>query len=227
MKKKPSETKIIEKLRENEEEFLEIVKKEWDVLQKNAKKEKLVAQGKEAALVTTKVLFAVLAVAGICTVALVAPKVFTMYGMSSRRKTYVNKKGTLEKLHYMKRRGYVDLEKLDKMKYKVKLTEKGRAKMLLTLFDGMGKEIKKDWDGVWRIVAFDIPETRKQERDGFRKKLRDIGFHTLQQSVFICPYACKKELEFIMSVFDIERFVKIIEVKHISEEGELWKAFGM
>ncbi len=227
MRKKPSETKIVKEIEKREEEFLELVKKEWDAFQKQAKKEKLVAQGREAALVTTKVLLTMLAVAGICTIALVAPNVFGMYGEFSRRKTYLNKKGTLDKLHYMKRYGYVDFEKLDNMKYKVKLTERGRAKMLLTLFNEMGKETKRDWDGSWRIVAFDIPETHKQERDGFRKKLRDVGFHALQQSVFICPYACKKELEFMMSVFGIERFVKIVEAKHISEEGELRKIFGM
>ncbi len=225
MKKKAEETKLVKKIEKKEEEFLEIVKEEWDALQKQAKKEKLVAQGKEATLVTTEVLLKALAVMGLCTIALVAPNVFYVYGKLFRRKTYFNKKGTLEKLQYLKRHNYINLEKVDKIKYQVKLTEKGRAKMFLVLFNTMGKEIKRKWDGVWRIVAFDIPERRKRERDGFRKKLQDIGFFSLQESVFICPYACKKELDFIMSVFEIKECVKIIEVKAISGEEELWKTF--
>jgi len=225
MKKKAGDTRVVKEIEKREEEFLEIIKEEWDALQKQAKKEKLVAQGKEAALVTTKAILATLAVAGICTIALVAPNVFGVHGPFSRRKTYLNKKGTLEKLQYLKRHNYVDLEKVDKMKYRVKLTEKGKAKMLLVLFNEMGKEVKRNWDGIWRIVSFDIPERHKRERDSFRKKLRDIGFFPLQESVFICPYACKKELDFIMSVFEIEDFVKIIEVKAISGEDELWKIF--
>src|SRR3989344_899044 len=227
MRKKTSEIKIVRELEKNESKFLEIIKQEWDVLQKQVKKERLVQEGKEAAFVTAKVLFAMLAVVGVCTIAAVAPNVFGMYGPFSRRRTYVNKKGTAEKLQYMKRCGYVEVEKLEKMKYRVRLTDKGRAKMYLTLFDEMGKGVEKKWDRVWRIVTFDIPETHKKERDGFRKKLEDIGFFRIQKSVFVCPYACEKELAFIMSIFGIEEYVKIIEAKALSGEGELWKRFGI
>ena len=56
-------------------------------------------------------------------------------------------------------------------------------------------------DGEWRIVIFDIPEKFKKAREALRMKLKELGFLELQKSVFIFPYECEDEINFIVEVF--------------------------
>ena len=76
------------------------------------------------------------------------------------------------------------------------LTKDGDKKALIFKIDEM--EIKKPakWDGEWRIVIFDIPERFKKAREALRKKLKDLGFIKLQESVFAFPYECEDEINF-------------------------------
>jgi len=54
--------------------------------------------------------------------------------------------------------------------------------------------IKKRWDHLWRLVAFDVPETKKYFRDAFRQDLINYGFFPLQKSIYITPFACEEEI---------------------------------
>ncbi len=46
---------------------------------------------------------------------------------------------------------------------------------------------RRPWDGRWRIVAFDIPETEASLRARLRRKLHEHRFGWLQNSVWISP----------------------------------------
>lgn len=46
----------------------------------------------------------------------------------------------------------------------------------------------KSWDGFWRVVMFDIPEAKRKERDGLRRRLIKLGFGRLQDSTYLSPY---------------------------------------
>lgn len=50
------------------------------------------------------------------------------------------------------------------------------------------------WDYLWRVVFFDIKEKRRWVRDALRDRLIDLGFCQLQQSVYVIPYDCTKEI---------------------------------
>ncbi|MEK7654350.1 MAG: hypothetical protein AAB345_03695 [Patescibacteria group bacterium] len=41
----------------------------------------------------------------------------------------------------------------------------------------------KDWDGKWRIVFFDIPESKRRDRRWINFELKNIGYRQLQKSV--------------------------------------------
>jgi len=57
---------------------------------------------------------------------------------------------------------------------------------------------KRKWDRKWRFVIFDIQEVNKNVREGLRKKLKELGFGMIQESVFISPHDVIKDLfEFI------------------------------
>lgn len=87
------------------------------------------------------------------------------------------------------------------------LTEKGRQKALRYNLDNM-KISPHHWDGKWRVVIFDIPEKRRNARDALRNKLKNLGFHELQKSVFVYPFHCKDEIDFIVELFDLRPHVR-------------------
>ncbi len=71
------------------------------------------------------------------------------------------------------------------------------------------------WDGIWRIVMFDIPEDKKRARDAMSKKLKHLGFHQLQKSVFCHFTDCKGEVEFMEEYFEIQGLVTFVEARSL------------
>ena len=53
------------------------------------------------------------------------------------------------------------------------------------------------WDGKWHIVIFDIPNEKRKMRDVVRHKLLRIGFLELQESVYVYPFDCLLEINFL------------------------------
>lgn len=51
------------------------------------------------------------------------------------------------------------------------------------------------WDGLWRLVVYDISEGEKNLRARLRTKLRRLGFIFVQKSVWVCPFPVDQELE--------------------------------
>lgn len=83
------------------------------------------------------------------------------------------------------------------------------------------------WDGFWRMVIFDIPEFKKKGRDALAIKLKQMGFLAIQKSVFIYPYDCRKEIEFVSEVFEVKPYVRFIIVKDIDIELDLKQKFNL
>ena len=77
------------------------------------------------------------------------------------------------------------------------------------------------WDGKWRIVIFDVPEKMKRAREALREKLRELGFKELQKSVFIHPFECKDEIDFVTEFFNLRPCIRLIRSDFITDEAEL------
>jgi DNA-binding transcriptional regulator PaaX len=86
---------------------------------------------------------------------------------------------------------------------------------------------KHKWDKKWRIVIFDIPEKKKKIRDILRYHLKQLGFVELQHSVFVLPFACRNELEYIIEFYNIRKFVRFIEANFIDNELNLQHHFHL
>ena len=91
------------------------------------------------------------------------------------------------------------------------ITDKGKARFLEYQFSNLKLKKSKKWDGRWRIVLFDVPEIKKKIRDALRRKLKTLGFVEFQKSVFIHPYSCEDEVNFVINFFGIYENVYYIE----------------
>ena len=112
-------------------------------------------------------------------------------------------------------------------KFLAEITEKGRRKLREFQFVELKIQKPKKWDGIWRIVIFDIPNKKSRGRDVLREKLKALEFYQLQKSVWAFPYPCEKEIEFLVELFDLYPFVHIIEAQKIKGDVRLRKHFGL
>lgn len=107
------------------------------------------------------------------------------------------------------------------------LTDDGKDKILKYDIDKM--EIKKPvhWDNLWRMVIFDIPEDKKMGRNALNIKLKELGFYPMQKSVFVHPYECKDEIDFITELFELTPYVRFLRIKDIDIEIHLRHLFRL
>jgi hypothetical protein len=68
----------------------------------------------------------------------------------------------------------------------IRLSEKGNDRILQYNFWDL--KLKRTIDRKIRIVIFDIPNKSKKARDVFRRKLKELGFSMIQESVFATPF---------------------------------------
>jgi len=106
------------------------------------------------------------------------------------------------------------------------LTQKGKLKALNYHFENMIVE-KTKWDGRWRLVMFDVPEKISLGRKALREKLKKLGFCELQKSVWIFPYECKNEIDFIIEFFGLRKYVRFGILEFIDNEAHLKKIFKL
>lgn len=107
------------------------------------------------------------------------------------------------------------------------LTDKGRTRALRYNLETLTVPVMQRWDGKWRIVFFDIPENRKAARDALARILKQAGFHHFQKSVFVHPFECSSELNFLVEFFRIRPFVRFVLAEHIDNELHLKKIFHL
>ena len=94
----------------------------------------------------------------------------------------------------------------------------------LTFIDQSKKE-PPVWDGRWRLVIFDIPESLREARDHIRRLLKELGFQRLQLSVWIHPFPVLEEFEAIRDAYGVQNHLILLEVVEFKPSPELIKQF--
>jgi hypothetical protein len=107
------------------------------------------------------------------------------------------------------------------------LSEEGKKKILIYNIENLKLKRQSKWDGYWRLFIFDIPEKFKRERYILSKKLKEIGMYQLQKSVYVYPFECRDELDFIIEYYGFRKYVRFILAKEIDSELYLKKIFGL
>lgn len=106
------------------------------------------------------------------------------------------------------------------------LSEDGKKKVLKYNLSRMKIQRPSVWDKRWRMISFDIPEDEREARDAFREHLLNLGFYELHRSFLIYPFECAKELEYIIELYDLRKYVRVITATHIDNESAVKKFFG-
>ncbi|MBI2623195.1 MAG: hypothetical protein HYW65_01295 [Candidatus Liptonbacteria bacterium] len=110
---------------------------------------------------------------------------------------------------------------------RLELMDGGKKKVLEYNLDTLKVQKPERWDKLWRVVIFDIPEERKQGRYALASMLKRLGFYPMQKSVFIHPFECKDEIDFIIEVFRLKPYVCFLRVKETDIDLHLKSEFGI
>lgn len=172
-----------------------------------------------------------LAIVGVVAVAATSPYfLVNLLKQINRNKGYPGKefekrkiKNAFERL----RRNRLIILKEDNGKFTVEITEKGKRKVKEIEFDHFKIETPAIWDKKWRIVIFDIPNRNNRARDALRDKIKRLDFYQLQKSVWVCPYPCEKEIQFLAELFNVYPYVNIITAENIINDVKLRKYFNL
>ena len=105
------------------------------------------------------------------------------------------------------------------------LSKDGRNLALTYDIENMRVKTPSRWDGKWRIVMFDVPEPLKKVRDALRMHFKNMEFYEFQKSVFVHPYPCAKEIEYLMETYDVRKHVRFIVAMEIDNSIELKRHF--
>lgn len=128
-------------------------------------------------------------------------------------------------LYRLKKRRQIKIEKRGN-KTIIKLTERGRRRKLEYEYENIRVSQQQKWDKRWRLLTFDIPDEAKTIRDGFRKKLKSLGFTPFQKSVWIYPYPCGDEVDFITEYLEIAKYLTLLTVR-IEDDAPLREKFNL
>ena len=109
----------------------------------------------------------------------------------------------------------------------VRITQEGKVRALRYKLSEIQVKKPKVWDKKWRIVIFDIPEKYKRVREIFRDHLKNMGFYMLQRSVWVHPYPCFNEIEFLRQIYKVEIDVTYILAQKIENSENLIDHFQL
>jgi DNA-binding transcriptional regulator PaaX len=144
---------------------------------------------------------------------------------SRRKNKFFNPQKLSQALYYLKKRKLIEIKEKGG-KTIVLLTEKGKKRKFQYDLNNMEIPKPKNWDKKWQLLMFDIPENKKFVREALRNKLKDLGFLQFQKSVWIYPYSCENEIDFITEYFSIGPYLNLLTVK-IIDDKPLREHFGL
>ena len=109
----------------------------------------------------------------------------------------------------------------------VSLTERGEEILLRFNYENLEIKERKIWDRDFRMVIFDIPETKRNARDSLREKMKELGLVKFNDSVWVYPYPCQKEIDFVANYWKIGKYVHFALVRDITNKDYLEKYFNL
>lgn len=133
------------------------------------------------------------------------------------------------KLRELQKRKLLEFKEIPDGSIKITLSHLGKNLIRQYKLEEMTLIKPKLWDKKWRLVTYDIPVSKNKASDSFRKKMKDLGLYQLQKSIWVSPYDCLEEMEFLCAIFDIniDEYVYYFKTSEIPKEKEIKKFFHL
>ncbi|MBI3384787.1 CRISPR-associated endonuclease Cas2 [Candidatus Gottesmanbacteria bacterium] len=107
------------------------------------------------------------------------------------------------------------------------ITEKGKKNIFKYALNDLKIPKLIKWDGKWRIVLYDIATRKRLSTERIRNNLLHLGFIMIQESVYIFPYPCEREIELLRTYYALNQEIKLITACKIEDEESYKTYFGL
>lgn len=114
-------------------------------------------------------------------------------------------------LWYLSNKGFVKIQQAGNRNI-LRITNQGKARLKNYNFEHLTIPHPQTWDKKWRLVIFDIPESRKTAREFFRRKLQALNFYPVQKSVYAFPFECASEVDLVATLCGVKPFFMSLTV---------------
>lgn len=199
----------------HEELLISHAQEGWLEAERALKRHEIIQKAKLAGIGVSKFILGMGLAAGLVTFVMVAPNAFAgvaeVSGVTRRQYASLPQSKFDLELSRGSSKKYWRYVKTGSNKYKITLTELGKQVAIRREMRNFKLKPRPAWDGKWHMVMFDIPKKYSATRDTIRRKLYEIGMHSIQESVFVYPYPCKDEVMMWIELFGMEKYIETAE----------------
>lgn len=88
------------------------------------------------------------------------------------------------------------------------------------------------WDGVWRVLSYEIPEAKRELRDRLRREVASWGLGPWHRSFWLTPHPIVPHLKQLVSGKEEQQYVQAFESSHVFGNREVliekvWGKLGL
>jgi phenylacetic acid degradation operon negative regulatory protein len=116
-------------------------------------------------------------------------------------------------LSRMWKKGWLKRRRVGRRSY-YSLTEKSQ-KLLAEGAQRIFEPADGDWSGAWHLVAYNIPESQRHQRNRLRRELTWMGCGAFNTAIWISPYDITEMVEEVSRRLKIEPYVQVFHARHL------------
>ncbi len=102
---------------------------------------------------------------------------------------------------------------IEKLEQEYRLTDKGYYSLCLEF--PYFRFFKQKWDGMWRIISYEIPESKRDLRDRLRREMKGWGLGPWHRSFWLTPHPIIESLRDLIYGREEEKYVQAFESTHV------------
>jgi hypothetical protein len=163
--------------------------------------------------------------AGFLAVAIVAPNALQLFSPLLKKKKRSPKQEVGRNIESLLQKKL--MKRVVDAQGNVSLTLTRRGQWEYTLRHTRLEPKQKKWDKRWRVVVFDVPNTKGNVRSELRRGMKLFGFRMIQRSVWVYPYPCDDFIVILRSHLGVGSDVLYMTVDTIENDFELRREFKL
>jgi DNA-binding transcriptional regulator PaaX len=116
----------------------------------------------------------------------------------------------------LRRQKLVDTKKNGKHLH-VQLTVKGIHRLQRSEIDKISIPEPTTWDGLWRMVTYDVPRSQSAQRRLFAQELRRLGIVMIRESVWFHRYPSFDAVLELARYCNLQRHITLAEISRLDQ----------
>lgn len=103
----------------------------------------------------------------------------------------------------------------DKKHFHIQLSVKGIHRLQRSVVDKLSVPQAATWDGLWRMVTYDVPRSQNNSRRLFTAQLRRLGFVMIRESVWFHRDPCFEAVMQLAKYCNLQRHITLAEISRL------------